>query len=239
MTEPPLDILVLFADTGIETEVLSPFGHITRVGHDPVDNRFTDRLIASDVADLDRDGGWSDCTPLSCPDPTFDFGIAHPPCQRWSYSTPDQSAHPNYIPTARRVLGATCDHWIIENVPDAPLRDPVVFTGGMFGLPIHYARAFETTFHVAQPPRTDRFRPQVGPLAEQGEQGKAWVGDKEGWWLAKGYSHDWPRRDLKRHAVPAPYLRRLCYWYFAADETASADSGQTGLHRFDAGEGDS
>lgn len=83
---------------------------------------------------------------------------------------------------------------------------------------IHYPRAFETTFPVQRPRQVPRFSPNRGPLAEQGKQGNAWVGSTDGWRLAKGYSYDWPGRGLKRHAVPAPYLRRLLYWWLAAVE---------------------
>jgi hypothetical protein len=93
-----------------------------------------------------------------------------------------------------------------------------VLSGGHFGLPIHYPRAFETSFHVYRPEPAHRWSPDVGPLAEQGKTGNAWVGTNDGWRIAKGYSHDWPAYQLKRHAVPAPYLRHLLYWWQAAQE---------------------
>jgi len=196
----------IFADTGIEDEVLHTFGEVVRVGIDPEPNPFS-TVIQADACDPPLSGG-------------FDLAVAHPKCQRFSKATAgggsDPEDHPNQIPDARNACQRLADHYIVENVPQAPLHDPVTFTGGMYGMGIHYPRAFETSFYSPQPTRTPRFRPERGPLAEQGKDGHAWVGTNEGWRLAKGYSYDWPARGLKRHAVPAPYLRRLLYWWLAA-----------------------
>jgi len=198
-------ILHLFADTGVEDEVRHTFGRVVRVGIDPEPNPFS-TVVQSDARDPPVSGN-------------FDLAVAHPKCQRWSVATAgggtDPKEHPNQIPEARRVCEELADHYIIENVPNAPLRDPVQFCGGMFGMGIHYPRAFETSFPVPRPRPVPRWTPDSGPLAEQGKQGNAWVGTNDGWRLAKGYSHDWPARGLKRHAVPAPYLRRLLYWWLA------------------------
>ena len=204
-------ILHLWADHGIEDEVLYGFGEVTRVGIDPEPNPFSN-VVQGDARDPPVSGTW-------------DLAVAHPRCQRFSIATPgggtDPEDHPNEIPDARRVCRELADHYIIENVPQAPLRDPVVYNGGSFGLPIHYPRAFETSFQVPRTGTAPRWSPDVGPLAEQGASGNAWVGGTDGWRLAKGYSHPWPGRDLKRHAVPAPYLRRLLYAWLTAVEAGS------------------
>jgi len=199
-------ILHLFADTGIEDEVLHTFGQVTRVGIDPEPNPYS-TVIQADARDPPVSG-------------LFDLAVAHPPCQRWSVATAgggtDPSEHPDYIQDARDVCQQLAEHYIIENVRDAPLRDPVVLSGGQFGLPIHFPRAFETSFPVDHPEPAHRWSPDVGPLAEQGKSGNAWVGKNVGWRIAKGYSHDWPARELKRHGIPAAYIRRLLYWWLAA-----------------------
>lgn len=205
------DILHLYADVGIEDEVLHTFGEVTRVGLDPEPNPFSS-VVQSDARDPALTGTW-------------DLAVAHPPCQRWIVATPgggsDPDSHPDLLDAARAVCERHADHYILENVRDAPLRDPVVMTGGQFGLPIHYPRAFETTFDVVRPDTRPRWSPDHGPLAEQGSTGNAWVGRNVGWRLAKGYSHDWPARELKRHGVPAPYLRRLVYCWLSAVEDGS------------------
>jgi len=208
-----LSILHLYADTGVEDEVLHTFGEVTRIGIDPDTNPFS-TVIKADARNPPIAGQW-------------DLALAHPPCQRWSvateggasrWDTDGRDEHPDLLDDAREVCRRHADHYIIENVEGAPLRDPVRFTGGMFGMPIHYPRAFETSFKVEAPSSVPRWRPTTGPLSEQGKKGNAWVGTNDGWRIAKGYSHQWPARGLKRHAVPAPYLRRLMYWYLAAVE---------------------
>lgn len=218
-------ILHLFADTGVEDEVLHTFGDVVRVSIDPEPNPFSTVLKAD-----------ARIPPVRGP---FDLAVAHPPCQRWSVATPgggaDPDDHPDFIDEARRVCRDLADHYIIENVRDAPLRDPVVLNGGMFGMPIHYPRAFETSFSVPQPDQVPRWSPSKGPMAEQRSTGNAWVGTTDGWRLAKGYGHDWPGRGLKRHAVPAPYLRRLLYWWLAALESGERSEQQSLVAATDGG----
>jgi hypothetical protein len=211
-------ILHMWADIGVEDEVLHTFGNVVRVGIDPKRNPFS-TVIQADARDAPITG-------------SFDLCIVHPKCQRFSKATAgggtDPSEYENQIPAAREACERFAEHYIIENVPQAPLRDPVRFNGGMFGMGIHYPRAFETSFHVPQPTTVPWWRPEEGPLAGQGRDGRAWVGTNEGWRLAKGYSYDWPARGLKRHAVPAPYLRRLLYWWLTAVE-AGEKSVQTAI----------
>lgn len=217
-----MKILHLYADVGIEDEVLHTFGDVVRVGIDPAPNPYSE-VVQGDAR----------VPPVG---ENFDLAVAHPPCQRWSVATPgggtDPDDHPDLIDQARDVCRRHAEHYVIENVRDAPLRDPVVMSGGQFGLPIHYPRAFETSFPVPRPDTRPRWSPDYGPLAEQGKTGNAWVGQNDGWRLAKGYAHDWPGRDLKRHAVPAAYMRRLLYCWLAAvddgvrtEQLALADGG--------------
>ncbi|WP_135828955.1 hypothetical protein [Halorussus halobius] len=216
-TDAKRTILHLFADVGIEDEVLATFGEVTRVGIEPEPNPFS-TVVQGDARN----------PPVSR---KFDLAVAHPPCQRFSRATAGTGAredHPDYIDEAREVCRRLADHYVIENVEQAPLRDPVKLTGGMFGMGIHYPRAFETSFQTSRPETAPRWSPETGPLAEQGKEGQAWVGTNDGWRLAKGYAHDWPARDLKRHAVPAPYLRRLLYHWMAAREDGTS-SQQIGL----------
>lgn len=83
---------------------------------------------------------------------------ASPPCQAHSsmQTMPDARAHRDLIPRARDMLIATGLPYVIENVPGAPLRDPIVLCGSMFGLGVEDAqlrrhRLFETSFPAAAP----------------------------------------------------------------------------------------
>jgi len=191
-------ILHCFADTGIECEALSAYGETVRVGLNPTDNQYTDTLIKSDAKELEFDT-------------TFDLGLFHPPCQKWavgSYTSGNPAErHDNLIPVARKLAQEYCDNWIIENVPQAPLNNPVTLNGGMFGLPLHYERSFETNYHVDQPRNQTRLTDN-GWFDTHHENG-GFQGNKQLWKSAKGYTHDWPSRELKRTAIPRAYINYL------------------------------
>lgn len=193
-----MKILHVFADEGIESEALAAYGHITRVGLDPKDNPYTDELIACDARELDMDE-------------TFDLGLFHPPCQKWASQTHvhgDRDNHENMIPLARELAREYCEGWIIENVPQAPLHNPVRLNGGMFGLPLHYERCFETSYHVDQPRNQERLNGGHETFDDH-HNGGTWVGSKELWASVKGYSGDYNANSLKREAIPRAYINYL------------------------------
>lgn len=67
----------------------------------------------------------------------YDVIHASPPCQRWTHGNVagDQAGkHPDLITPTRALLLATGLPYVIENVPRAPLIDPIVLCGTMFGL---------------------------------------------------------------------------------------------------------
>lgn len=73
----------------------------------------------------------------------FDAIHASPPCQAHSALKTMYNAkhHADLIPATRKALKATGLPWVIENVPHAPLRDPLVLCGSMFGLQTGDGRA--------------------------------------------------------------------------------------------------
>lgn len=197
MTVERLSVLHCFADTGIECEALTAYGHITRVGIDPTDNPYTDELIASDAREVSFDQ-------------KFDLGLFHPPCQKWTPGAQmngTTAEHDNLIPVAREIAKAHCNNWIIENVPQAPLNDAVTLNGEMFGLPLHYERDFESSYHIEQPRQQTRLT-NHGTFDKHHDTG-GWNGNKRLWKNVKGYSHDWPSTPLKRSAIPRAYLNYL------------------------------
>ena len=66
----------------------------------------------------------------------FDFVWASPPCQAHTALKTMHNArkHVDLIPETRAKLEAWGGPYIIENVPGAPLRNPVMLCGTMFGL---------------------------------------------------------------------------------------------------------
>lgn len=87
----------------------------------------------------------------------YTLGLFHPPCQLWCNSTQNREEYENLIPRARELAKEYCDYYIIENVSRAPLNDPVILNGGMFGKELKYERGFETNFYVEQPEFTGKY----------------------------------------------------------------------------------
>lgn len=101
----------------------------------------------------------------------FDAIHASPPCQGYSRTRNLQgNEHPLLVEDVRRLLLATGKPYVIENVPGAPLRDPVTLVGSMFGLRTMRPRLFECSFDVpfvlAPPPAAKHAKmgrpPQAG-----------------------------------------------------------------------------
>jgi len=193
-----MSILHAFADEGIESEVLSAYGSVTRVGINPTDNPYTDALIQADIRE------WE-------PEDKYDVGLFHPPCQKWTpgaRSNGTTGNHDNLIPRARDVAEDCCDEWIIENVPQAPLNESVRLNGAMFGLPLHYERVFELSYHVDQPRNQTRLTGGHGTFDKHHETG-GWYGSNELWKSVKGYTGNYNSEALKRTAIPRPYLNYI------------------------------
>lgn len=193
-----MKILHAFADEGVESEALSAYGEVYRIGWDITD-RNESRPIQADMNEIPIKDGV-----------TFDLGLFHPKCQKWTPGSKMNGTtddHPNQLPLARNVAEKHCDEWIIENVPNAPLNDPVVLNGRMFGLPLHYERAFETSYHVNQP-RNQKALSDFGGFDRHHENG-GFQGSKELWKNVKGYSREYDSRSLKRSSVPRAYINYL------------------------------
>ncbi len=77
----------------------------------------------------------------------YDLIHASPPCQRYSRATRSagtQDNHPDLIPLIRDLLIASNKPYVIENVVGAPLKNPLLLNGMMFGLGTIRDRLFET-----------------------------------------------------------------------------------------------
>lgn len=85
----------------------------------------------------------------------YDVVHASPPCQAWSQATlkKNRLGHRDLIGPIREVLQRYAAIYVIENVPGAPLVDPVVYCGSSFeGLEIRRHRLFESNVHLVSPP---------------------------------------------------------------------------------------
>ena len=92
----------------------------------------------------------------------YDLIHASPPCQRFSTITPRPLDHPDLIAPTRSLLINSKLPYVIENVPAAPLLDPVILCGSMFSLKVRRHRKFESNWHIE-------------PLSHKhAEQGQPW-----------------------------------------------------------------
>lgn len=83
-----------------------------------------------------------------------DFIWASPPCQAYTtLRTRHNKNYPDYIDELRDLLELTDLPWVIENVIGAPLRDPIILDGRMFGLKVVRRRAFESNIPLRVPDR--------------------------------------------------------------------------------------
>ena len=187
---PNAEIAHLFADHGVESEALSRFGRVYRFTKDPRPSPFVTETVEMDLMDRMPSGG-------------FDLVLLHPRCTDKSDMTSidgDPEDHENQIPRARQIARTIGEDYVIENKPRDDLRDPTVLNGRMFGLPIEYARAFETSFPVKSPPRERS-------LGEKTVSPYFYSDRSIEWWRAvKGYRGDYPKQHLAKNCLPACYV---------------------------------
>lgn len=102
-------------------------------------------------------GSFLDLTPEYIRE-NFDAAHASPPCQAHTAMKTMHNAkvHADLVEPTRALLMASGLPWIMENVVGAPLDNPTLLCGTMFGLGVEDAelrrhRLFETSFHVLAP----------------------------------------------------------------------------------------
>lgn len=98
----------------------------------------------------------------------FDFIWASPPCQAHSdlRSMYNAKSHEDLIPPIRERLAGSGVPWVIENVENAPLFNPLVLCGSMFNLVTGNAelrrhRLFESNFPLLGPDCVHGIRERV------------------------------------------------------------------------------
>jgi DNA (cytosine-5)-methyltransferase 1 len=86
----------------------------------------------------------------------FDAIHASPPCQGYSITAKlhPEKEYPDLIPQTRDILQASGRPWVMENVVGAPLINPIMLCGTMFGLQVFRHRLFETSFWIMPPVHT-------------------------------------------------------------------------------------
>lgn len=152
---------------------------------------------------------------------------ASPPCQAHTNAQKIMgNDHPDLIEPTRDLLERTGKLYVIENVPGAPLLDPVELCGAMFGLETYRHRLFETNWeftapehpdHVARttkmgrPPRPGEFMHVVGNFSGV-DRGREVMG------------MPWASRDGLREAIPPAYTEYIGRQLLAHIDTTIAQA---------------
>ena len=135
----------------------------------------------------------------------FDVVHASPPCQGYANVTRwrgNQANHPRFIAgTRQRLIGRP---YVIENVMGAPLFEPVMLCGTMFGLPIRRHRLFECSIPLAAPPpchhqQTDLAFMHKGERAYADAMGCEWMTARSGREAIPPAYTEWVGLQLLRH----------------------------------------
>ncbi len=131
---------------------------------------------------------------------------ASPPCQKYSWAAKrwKDIVRADLVEPVRKMLVESGKPYIIENVPDAPLINPIVLCGRMFGLEVIRHRLFESNVHLSAPKhhphkwsvRSGRYMTVAG----HGGDGRA---SYKLWCRAMGI--DWMTKEELTQAIPPAY----------------------------------
>lgn len=139
----------------------------------------------------------------------FDAIHASPPCQAYAITNniwKNAAQYPDLVAATRARLVASGIPFIIENVPGAPLIDPLVLCGEMFGLRVIRHRLFESsTFMLGRPHPRHTARASYGRTPKNGEHYtiSGHFGDVAG--ARKAMDIDWMTRDELAQSIPPAY----------------------------------
>lgn len=142
---------------------------------------------------------------------------ASPPCQRYTALAKGNNAnvdqYPDLIAPTRELLKQTGLPYVIENVATAPLNNPIVLCGEMFGLGVIRHRKFESNILLLQSPHT-RHRGRVAGLRHYKHFTGPYVavygtggckGTRAQWRAAMGI--EWMSKPELAEAIPPAYTQ--------------------------------
>ena len=156
----------------------------------------------------------------------YDFALAHaqkfdvihasPPCQKYStLAGRTGREYPDSIARTREILQCTGKPYVIENLPGAPLLDPIQLCGTQFGLSaavddghrwLRRHRHFESSLTLQEPEACDCERLPIGGVYGQGGGGEQTRGYRFTSEQAReAMEIDWMTRREMSQAIPPAY----------------------------------
>lgn len=234
--QPPKRVLDLFCGAGGAAMGLHqawPEAEIVGVDVKP-QPRYPFRFVQADAMEYPLEG--------------FDFVWASPPCQKFTAMKTMWNAkeHPDLLSPIRERLLATGKPFVVENVPNAPLHNPVTLCGTMFNLTtrsgtaeLRRHRLFEATFAVVTPSCSHNTECVIGVYGGHGRVRRRTITvvSKQGGYKRKdGLSTgnfsilerreamgiDWMKDYELSQAVPPAYSRYIAEQYLLHSPAAGA-----------------
>ena len=144
----------------------------------------------------------------------YDAIAASPPCQAHTNAQKIQgNEHLDLIPPTREALRALGKPYVMENVPGAPLEDPVTLCGVMFGLNTYRHRLFEAgngfAFTTPEHPAHEARTVKMGRPLEPGDFYHA-VGNFTNVDYVRGdMDVPWMSREGIRECIPPAYTEYI------------------------------
>jgi len=151
----------------------------------------------------------------------YDAIHASPPCQaftelgRLHAKNGYHAKHVDLVAETRLLLRETGKPYVIENVPFAPLENPFMLCGSMFGLRVYRHRIFETSWFQLAPPHVPHG--DTTPHAGRGMSPKGFVtvsgsGGVQGVsfeYLCDAMGVDWMRKPELSQSIPPAYTEYI------------------------------
>ena len=165
----------------------------------------------------------------------FDFIHASPPCQFVTYAASQWRkagrTYPDLIAPTRQLLQAAGLPYVIENVPRAPLINPIILTGAMFGLRVKRDRLFECSFDI--PSSILPAEEKHGPPVKMGRPFNANLGETfypvghfSGVQAAReAMEIDWMTGKELSQAIPPAYTRFIGEYWLGLRRQENTDEG--------------
>lgn len=166
---------------------------------------------------------------------SFDAIHASPPCQPFSAMSTCRpglaSGYEDLIADVRKMLVASGRPYVIENVPGAPLENPVWLCGQMFGLELYRHRGFESNIELTVPDhRTHRI-----PASKAGHWKPGTIMSVAGHVAPVAHARqimgiNWTTRDELGEAIPPAYTEYVGRQLMAALSLSGESATSTDSH---------